>query len=143
MLASTRIQTAWPNVPQCGCETWSTAAGTVSPLFLDWSDWLDSAPGYSLGPVASVGLIDLRTAPPSPPPDDDIALVSGFEPPPSSGPPGWTQVVGDQTINLIYVGPHVAPGSIYRLDFVMKATDPCGRQIVTEKCVAISVAARP
>lgn len=122
----------------CPCHPWSLAPGDQQPLFVDWSGWLASVPGYALNSVLAAELLDLNVSPPAPANPDEMALVSGMDVDPVPSTPGFTNIVGTATENLIKAGTDVAVGRAYRLNLAVAARDCNGRKITAQDCVFIT-----
>jgi hypothetical protein len=124
----------------CCCDDWTISPGLTLPLFIDWSVWLASLPGYKLNAIAKVTLCKVAN-PIVAAPDYEIALVSGREPPPATGNPGWTEILnnGTVTLNIIKAGDDVAIGNLYRLDLTVNARDCDSRVLVLKYCVSIYI----
>jgi hypothetical protein len=127
-------------VNPCPCHPWAIAPGDTQPLFVDWSAWLASTPGWSLHSVVHARLLDLSTSPPVPADPAEMALVSGLEPPPPQGAPGRTSIVGTATENIVRAGADVAVGRAYRLNLSVAARDCNGRKITASDSVYINTA---
>lgn len=127
---------------QCCCDEWTTAPGLTLPLFIDWSIWLASLPGFKLTEVAAAELSKIAN-PVVPAPPEELDLVSGKTPPPSPAPPGFTELLsnGTVTLNIVQAGAAVPVGNLYRLDLTVNARDCDGRVIVLKYCVTIYIVA--
>jgi hypothetical protein len=126
-------------IQPCPCHPWSIAPGDTQPLYVDWSGWLASVPGYALNAVESAELLDLNVNPPVPADPDEIALVSGLDVDPVPSTPGFTNIVGTATENIVKAGADVPVGKAYRMNISVCARDCFGRKIVTSDCVFINV----
>lgn len=122
----------------CPCHPWTIAPGDTQPLFIDWGGWLASVPGYSLNAIESAALTDLNVNPPAPADPDEMALVSGMDIDPPASQPGFTNIVGTATENIVKAGADVPVGRAYRLDIAVAARDCNGRKIVAHDCVFIT-----
>jgi hypothetical protein len=99
-------------IQPCPCHPWSIAPGDQQPLFIDWGGWLASVPGYALNDIESAELIDLNVNPPAPADPDEMKLVSGMDVDPVPSTPGFTNIVGTATENIVKAGAGVPVASL-------------------------------
>jgi len=95
-------------------------------------------PGYSLNAIESAELLDLNVNPPVPADPAEMALVSGMDVDPAVSNPGFTNIVGTATENIVQAGADVPVGRAYRLNIAVAARDCNGRKIVAQDCVFIN-----
>jgi hypothetical protein len=127
-------------IQPCPCHPWSITPGDQQPLYVDWAGWLATVPGYALNAVEAAELMDLSVSPPVPADPDEIALVSGMDVEPTPSAPGFTNIVGTATENLVRAGADVPVGKAYRLNLSVAARDCTGRKIKTSDCIFITTA---
>jgi hypothetical protein len=127
-------------ISPCPCHPWSLAPGDTQPLFVDWSGWLASVPGYTRNAVVGAELLDLNVNPPAPANPEEMALVSGLDVDPVPSTPGFTNIVGTTTENLVKASADVPVGRAYRLNLSVAARDCSGRKIKTSDCIFITTA---
>ena len=133
-----------PTAVPC-CQGWAIPYGERYPLRIDWSPWIESAPGFtSINEIVSVALVDLNSGmTPYPPADPvELALVSGYDgAPPAVHNPGFARIINGTIVEvLVEAGDDTRlVGHNYRLDMKVKANDCDGRRIVASDCVVITI----
>lgn len=126
----------------CCCDEWTIGPGLTLPLYIDWSIWLASLSGFKLNSITAADLTKIAN-PAVPAPPEELELVSGRDPPPTSGNPGFTEILanGTVTLNIVQAGADVTVGNLYRLDLTVSARDCDCRTIVLKYCVTIYIVA--
>ena len=132
-----------PTAVPC-CQGWALPYGERQPLRIDWSPWIESAPGFSgINEIVTCELTDLNTGMIPPPPADpvEIALVSGYEVPPAVHNPGFARIINGTIVEVLVEAGFDTRLVMrnYRLDMRVKANDCDGRRIVASDCVVITI----
>jgi hypothetical protein len=109
-------------------------------LQIDWAQTLAQQPGFFLSSVLSAELLDVNVSPPVAADPAEISLVSGMDVDPDPPPqPGFTNISGTVSQNMIECDEDTAIGRSYRFNIVVIARDCQGRKIKVKDCVFISV----
>lgn len=134
-------QQSCPPPSSCCCDLWAIPPGQQLVLTVDWSPALATQPNFSLNSIISADLLDVNQSPAVPAVDTEISLVSGMDVDPPVSQPGFTNILGSFTQNIVKCEADTAIGRSYRLNLVAAARDCNGRKIILTECVFINVQA--